>query len=52
MQIIHEHRRIQILGSPQEKRQLAGEYRNEVDFQLHLKNSRHSEEQKRDTYET
>lgn len=41
-----------IVGSKEEQKQLKGEYKNEIDFQLHLKNSRFEQEQRRDNIQT
>jgi hypothetical protein len=49
---MHEHRRIQILGSEEEKRQIKSQYKGEVDFQTSLKDSRLKDESRRDTLET
>ena len=40
------------MGSEEEKRQLKAQYKNEVDFQNHLKQERQKEENRRDTLET
>lgn len=47
-----EHRRIQILGSEEEKKQVKSAYKNECDFQMNLRNMRAKEEQRRDVLET
>lgn len=52
MQQIHEHRRIQYFGTKEEKKQIAGHYRQEVDFQVNIGQAKKQEEGKRDKFET
>eukprot|EP00347_Sterkiella_histriomuscorum_P008754 403343882 len=52
MQVIHEHRRIQVYGSQEEKKQLAKSYHNECDNLVYWQNNKRQEEQRRDTFET
>lgn len=40
------------MGTKEEQKQVKGEYKNEIDFQLHLKDSRLQNEKRRDNIET
>lgn len=52
MQQIHEHRRIQMYGAEEEKRQVKQQYHNDCDNLVHWQKKREEGQQRRDQAET